>query len=42
MAAGTTHLVDRVGAFRPKIEHFAELATGEICGSNAWLALQKR
>ncbi|HYI41858.1 MAG TPA: translation elongation factor 4 [Allosphingosinicella sp.] len=30
MAAGTTHLVDRVGAFRPKIEQLAELATGEI------------
>ncbi|HLL29837.1 MAG TPA: translation elongation factor 4, partial [Allosphingosinicella sp.] len=30
MAAGTTHLVDRVGAFRPKIEQMAELAAGEI------------
>ncbi|HEX8224633.1 MAG TPA: translation elongation factor 4 [Allosphingosinicella sp.] len=30
MAAGTTHLVDRVGAFRPKIEQLAELSTGEI------------
>src|SRR3954453_12462813 len=30
MAAGTTHLVDRVGAFRPKIEQMAELTTGEI------------
>ncbi len=30
MAAGTTHLVDRVGAFRPKIEQLAELTTGEI------------
>jgi GTP-binding protein LepA len=30
MAAGTTHLVDRVGAFRPKIEPLAELTAGEI------------
>jgi GTP-binding protein LepA len=30
MAAGTTHLVDRVGAFRPKIEHLPELGPGEI------------
>jgi GTP-binding protein LepA len=30
MAAGTTHLVDRVGCFRPKIEQLAELTTGEI------------
>jgi GTP-binding protein LepA len=30
MAAGTQHLVDRVGAFRPKIEQFAELGPGEI------------
>src|SRR4028118_1624085 len=30
MAAGTTHLVDRVGAFRPKIEQIAELTAGEI------------
>jgi GTP-binding protein LepA len=30
MAAGTTHLVDRVGAFRPKIEPLPELAAGEI------------
>src|SRR3954466_3473427 len=30
MAAGTTHLVDRVGAFRPKIEQLAELGPGEI------------
>jgi GTP-binding protein LepA len=30
MAAGTTHLVDRVGAFRPKIEQLAELGAGEI------------
>jgi GTP-binding protein LepA len=30
MAAGTTHLVDRVGAFRPKIETLAELGPGEI------------
>ena len=30
MAAGTTHLVDRVGVFRPKIEQFGELGPGEI------------
>jgi GTP-binding protein LepA len=30
MAAGTTHLVDRVGVFRPKIEQFASLGAGEI------------
>src|SRR3954466_15627797 len=30
MAAGTTHLVDRVGAFRPKIEQLPELSAGEI------------
>src|SRR3954468_1761922 len=30
MAGGTTHLVDRVGAFRPKIETLAELGPGEI------------
>src|SRR5215213_120334 len=30
MAAGTTHLVDRVGAFRPKIEQLPELTAGEI------------
>jgi GTP-binding protein LepA len=30
MAAGTTHLVDRVGAFRPKIEQLPELGPGEI------------
>jgi GTP-binding protein LepA len=30
MAAGTTHLVDRVGVFRPKIEPFASLSAGEI------------
>ncbi|MET1110532.1 MAG: translation elongation factor 4 [Allosphingosinicella sp.] len=30
MAAGTTHLVDRVGAFRPKIEQLAELTAGEV------------
>lgn len=30
MAAGTTHLVDRVGAFRPKIEHLPDLGPGEI------------
>ena len=30
MAGGTTHLVDRVGAFRPKIEPLPELAAGEI------------
>ncbi|MEO7564244.1 MAG: GTP-binding protein, partial [Sphingomicrobium sp.] len=30
MAAGTTHLVDRVGCMRPKIEQLPELAAGEI------------
>jgi len=30
MQAGTTHLVDRVGVFRPKIEQFDALTTGEI------------
>jgi GTP-binding protein LepA len=30
MVGGTTHLVDRVGAFRPKIEQLPELAAGEI------------
>ena len=30
MAAGTTHLVDRVGVFRPKIEPLDTLTTGEI------------
>ena len=30
MAAGSTHLVDRVGAFRPKIEQLDELGPGEI------------
>src|SRR3954453_23031001 len=30
MAAGTSHLVDRVGCFRPKIEQLSELGTGEI------------
>src|SRR3569623_1196387 len=30
MAAGTTHLVDRGGAFRPKIEQLPELGPGEI------------
>jgi GTP-binding protein LepA len=30
MAAGTTHLVDRVGCFRPKIEQLASLSAGEI------------
>ncbi|MCA1652967.1 MAG: translation elongation factor 4 [Sphingomicrobium sp.] len=30
MAAGTLHLVDRVGCFRPKIEQLPELAAGEI------------
>ncbi|HEX2624511.1 MAG TPA: translation elongation factor 4 [Sphingomicrobium sp.] len=30
MATGTTHLVDRVGCFRPKIEQLSELGTGEI------------
>ncbi|HTI30832.1 MAG TPA: translation elongation factor 4 [Sphingomonas sp.] len=30
MAAGTTHLIDRVGAFTPKIETLADLGPGEI------------
>ena len=30
MAAGTTHLIDRVGCFRPKIEQLSELGPGEI------------
>jgi GTP-binding protein LepA len=30
MQAGTQHLVDRVGCFRPKIEQLTELGTGEI------------
>jgi GTP-binding protein LepA len=30
MAGGTTHLVDRVGCFRPKIEQLSELGPGEI------------
>jgi GTP-binding protein LepA len=30
MQAGTTHLVDRVGCMRPKIEQLPELAAGEI------------
>ncbi|WP_308515436.1 translation elongation factor 4 [Sphingomonas flavescens] len=30
MQAGTTHLIDRVGCFRPKIEALAELGPGEI------------
>ncbi len=30
MATGTTHLVDRVGAFRPKIEQLPDLGPGEI------------
>ena len=30
MNAGTTHLVDRVGCFRPKIEQLSELGPGEI------------
>jgi GTP-binding protein LepA len=30
MQAGTAHLVDRVGVFRPKIEHLSELGAGEI------------
>src|SRR5438309_372641 len=30
MAAGTTHLIDRVGCFRPKIEQLQELGPGEI------------
>jgi GTP-binding protein LepA len=30
MAGGTQHLVDRVGAFRPKIEQLPELGPGEV------------
>ena len=30
MATGTTHLIDRVGCMRPKIENLSELAAGEI------------
>ena len=30
MQAGTTHLIDRVGCFRPKIEQLQELGPGEI------------
>ncbi len=30
MAAGTTHLVDRVGVFRPKIEQIETLGPGEV------------
>jgi GTP-binding protein LepA len=30
MAAGTTHLIDRVGCFRPKLEQLQELGPGEI------------
>jgi GTP-binding protein LepA len=30
MQAGTTHLIDRVGVFRPKIEQLQELGPGEI------------
>lgn len=30
MAAGTTHLIDRVGCFRPKIEQLNDLGPGEI------------
>jgi GTP-binding protein LepA len=30
MQAGTQHLIDRVGAFRPKIENLPELGPGEI------------
>jgi GTP-binding protein LepA len=30
MQAGTTHLIDRVGCMRPKIENLPELAAGEI------------
>ena len=30
MAGGTEHLIDRVGAFRPKIEQLPELGPGEI------------
>ena len=30
MQAGTTHLIDRVGCFRPKMEQLTELGVGEI------------
>ncbi|AGH49572.1 MULTISPECIES: translation elongation factor 4 [Sphingomonadales] len=30
MQAGTTHLVDRVGCFRPKIEQLGDLGPGEV------------
>ena len=30
MQAGTTHLIDRVGVFRPKIEQLGQLGPGEI------------
>ncbi len=30
MQAGTTHLIDRVGCFRPKIEHVDSLGPGEV------------
>jgi GTP-binding protein LepA len=30
MQAGTTHLIDRVGVFRPKIENLPELGPGDI------------
>jgi GTP-binding protein LepA len=30
MQAGTTHLIDRVGAFRPKIDTLPELGPGEV------------
>ncbi|MBX9813110.1 MAG: translation elongation factor 4 [Sphingomonas sp.] len=30
MQAGTEHLIDRVGCFRPKIEQLAELGPGEV------------
>jgi GTP-binding protein LepA len=30
MQAGTTHLIDRVGVFRPKIENLPELGPGEV------------
>ncbi len=30
MASGTTHLVDRVGVFRPRVEQLAELGPGEV------------
>jgi GTP-binding protein LepA len=30
MQAGTTHLIDRVGVFRPKIENLPDLGPGEI------------